>query len=204
MSVRLDNDERVPVNNEEMTKENICECGHEKWMHERGLGFDCKQEDCSCKKFKVMHKGDYSSNIKKIMQKGCGKSVKFLSRPDKHMYYCGNSKFQLCPNCKPKEWENHRERLGLKPKNHSQQESSKKSVALAKDSKYVVKPADTLSDKLITDRIGKTVFYLWDKDVKESIKRLKEDVLTEVHLYSMINKKAVVKIIDKIFGDKLT
>ena len=80
-----------------------------------------------------------------------------------------------------------------KPQNHSQ----------AEDTTNRNESADTLSDKGSFDVAGYQGYVYADTDVKEFIKRLNEDVLTEVHLYPMISKKGVVKIINKIFGDKL-
>ena len=64
----------------------------------------------------------------------------------------------------------------------------------------------TLSDKIITHADLKKG-WLWVSDVEESIKRLKEEIeeiQTDHARLDRVEIDDVIKVIDKIFGDKLT
>jgi len=65
-----------------------------------------------------------------------------------------------------------------------------------------------LSEKKVFGKSGEMEFeglnYFWEEDVAEAVKKLKEFVMSDFPLTSMISKVVVKEEIDKIFGKELS
>ena len=180
-----------------MTEE-ICECGHKKEHHHSLIKFKDNKGECSkceCKKFTLKNEGNHS--LISDINEGLRTLSKELLPAEKNHSPEKLRKLQILGASinVPKKKIKKRKYLSTL-KMYQKKKLKREDTSNSKE---------TLSDKIVPQRCCKCglldLQILYVKDVKKSIKKLKEKIYLS---YPNPEVQLLYEMIDKIFGDKLT